>query len=374
MGAGYLFVQIRRIYLHDRLFSISFLLAVGSSFIAVPKIEYIDWRVIACLFNISIILLALDELQVLERVSVNILQRCHDQRRLSFILVALTFVSSMFITNDMALLTFVPITLIIARKAGFDPGFTVILQALGANIGSSLTPLGNPQNLFLYNYYQLSLQQFLMIMLPFVVLGGAWLCLLNRRTRNRKLEFELETIALVSRRKTILYLGLFAVIFLSVLRLIDYRLVTVMVLMAVLIMDRHLFKRVDYCLLGTFVCFFIVVGNLSQLSWLSSFFSQACLSSSGSFVGSIILSQFISNVPSAIFLAHFTQQWEAILLGVNVGGLGTLIASMASVIAYRLYTREFKNPSYLKRFLFYNVISLLILSIAMYWLTTSSLA
>jgi Na+/H+ antiporter NhaD/arsenite permease-like protein len=94
----------------------------------------------------------------------------------------------------------------------------------------------------------------------------------------------------------------------------------------------------------------------------------------GSFVGSIILSQFISNVPSAIFLAHFTQQWEAILLGVNVGGLGTLIASMASVIAYRLYTREFKNPAYLKRFLFYNLISLVFLSIAMYWMTMGSLA
>lgn len=367
-----MYKQLQQAYFHDRLFSIALMLAVGTSFIAIPRMEYIDWKVIACLFNISIILLALDELQVLDRVSIKILARCHHQQNLSLIMVALTFVSSMLITNDMALLTFVPITLIIARKANFDPGFTVILQALGANIGSSLTPLGNPQNLFLFSYYKLSLDQFMIIMFPFVLVGGIWLWFLNRRTRNKTLVFELERIRLISRRKVILYLILFGAVFLSVMRLFDYRYVTIMVMLFVFICDRHLFRRVDYCLLGTFVCFFIIVGNLSQLDWLSSFFSQTCLSSSGSYIGSILLSQIISNVPSAIFIAHFTYQWQAVLLGVNVGGLGTLIASMASVIAYRLYTREYKNPSYLRRFLFYNFISLLFLSITMYYLTMHS--
>ncbi|HEX3012504.1 MAG TPA: SLC13 family permease [Syntrophomonadaceae bacterium] len=367
-----MYKQLQQAVLRDRLFSISLLLALVTSFIAIPQIGYIDWKVICCLFNLSIILLALDDLRVLDRVSIELLTSCHKQRSLSFILVALTFFSSMFITNDMALLTFVPLTLIIARKADFDPGFTVILQALGANIGSSLTPLGNPQNLFLFSYYHLTLAQFMLIMLPFALLGGLWLWLLNRRTINQPLNFKLESVQLESKRKIILYLLLFGVVFLSVLRVVDYRLVTVMVLLIVAVWDRQLLKRLDYCLLGTFICFFIIVGNLSHLNWLSNYLSQTCISSTGSYIGSILLSQLISNVPSAIFIAHFTQQWQAVLLGVNVGGLGTLIASMASVIAFRLYTREYSNQSYLSRFLFYNLISLLTFSLAMYYMVVQN--
>lgn len=360
--------QFRQVFLKDRLFSISLLLAVGSSFIAVPRMEYIDWKVICCLFNLSAILLALEELHVLDRVSIQILSAYQCQRSLSMILVVLTFVSSMFITNDMALLIMVPLTLVIARKAGFDPGFTVILQALGANIGSSLTPIGNPQNLFLFSYYQLSLYEFLVIMFPFVLLGAIWLWLLNHLTGKNSLDFELEQVQQVSRRRVIPYLFLFAAVFLSVIRVLDYRAVTVVVLLVLVFWDRHLFRRVDYCLLATFVCFFIIVGNVSHLSILSSFFSQACMSSTGSYMGSILLSQLVSNVPSAILISHFTRQWDAVLLGVNVGGMGTLIASMASVIAYRLYKREYSTPSYLGKFLFYNFISLLVFSVTMYYI------
>ncbi len=360
--------RFRRALLQDRLFSIALLIALASSIITVPKMEYIDWKVMCCLFNLSAILLALEELHVLDRISIQILSSCQCQRSLSLVLVTLTFISAMFITNDMALLTMVPLTLVIAKKAGFDPGFTVILQALGANIGSSLTPIGSPQNLFLFSYYQLSLYQFLIIMLPFVLLGAVWLWILNHLTDKNPLDFELERAERVSRKRVIPYLLLFAAAFLSVIRVLDYRAVTIMVLLALVLWDRHLFRRIDYCLLGTFVCFFIIVGNISHIDSLSTFFSQTCMSSAGSYMGSILLSQVVSNVPSAIFISHFTRQWEAVLLGVNVGGLGTLIASMASVIAYRLYKREYTTPSYLGKFLFYNFISLMVFSITMYYI------
>lgn len=354
---------------HDQLFSISLLLAVGSSFLSLPRIEYIDWQVIFCLLNLSAILLALEELRVLDRVSIQILSVYKCQRTLSLILVSLTFVSAMFITNDMALLTLVPLTLIIARKTGFDPGFTIILQALAANIGSSLTPVGNPQNLFLFSYYHLTLQQFLLIMIPFMILGAFWLWVLNHLTEKRTLIFKIDSFPMVGKSKIIIYLLLLAAVFLSVVRVIDYRLVTVMVFLILIFWDKHLLKRLDLCLPSTFICFFIIVGNLSQSNWLSNSLGQMCKSSSGSYIGSILLSQVMSNVPAAILISHFTLQWKAVLLGVNVGGLGTLIASMASVIAYRLYIREYSGHNYMGNFLFYNFISLAIFSITMYYLT-----
>lgn len=360
---------LQQVWQHDRLFSISILLTIGSSFFTKPSLDCIDWQVIFCLLNISAIILVLEELRVLDRISIQILSVYQCQRSLSLILIAITFVSAMFITNDMALLTLVPLTLIIARKADFDPGFTVILQALAANIGSSLTPIGNPQNLFLFSYYQLSLTDFLDIMIPFMILGALWLWILNHLTAKQSLVFTIQPVPSNGKKKIIIYLLLLAAVFLSVLRLLDYRLVTLIVMIIFIIWDRPLVKRLDFCLLGTFICFFIIVGNISHWQWLSNSLSLICMNSSGSYIGSILLSQVMSNVPAAILIAHFTRQWQAVLLGVNVGGLGTLIASMASVIAYRLYNREYAGNNYIVKFLLYNFASLALFTITMYCLT-----
>lgn len=358
---------VKRTFKRDIVFSISVLLALITSFFFMPSWQDVDWNVIFCLFNLSAILIALEELHVLDKVSVQILSVQKNQRRLSVILVALTFVSAMFITNDVALITFVPLTMLIARKAGFDPGYTVILQALGANIGSSLTPLGNPQNLFLFSHYNIQLVQFLSLMLPFVAAGALWLVFLNWRAKNRILVFTLEDVKTGDSLGIFLYLLLFAAVILSVLRVLDYRVVTLAVIAVMLIKDRHLLARVDYSLLGTFICFFIFIANISNFNGFNALLHHAFASSVGSYFGSILLSQFISNVPSAIFMANYSQNWQAVLLGVNVGGMGTLIASMASVIAYRIYVREYKKKGYLWQFFRYNLLSLAVFSIFAYW-------
>lgn len=359
---------------HDKIFSVALLLAIGTSVIVRPSLDAIDWKVIFCLFNLSAILLALEELHVLDKISVEILASRHSQRQLSVVLVGLTFLSSMLITNDVALITFVPLTLMIARKAGFDPGYVIILQALAANIGSSLTPLGNPQNLFLFSHYDIPLTQFLKLMLPFVAAGALWLAILNCRTGNEKLEYFLEPVETGRPGKITIYTILFLAVVLSVLKIVDYRLVTVLVAAVVLVMDRHILARVDYCLLGTFLCFFIAVDNLSHFQALSIWLQDGLATASGSFFGSVLLSQFISNVPCAILIANYSEQWPAVLLGVNVGGMGTLVASMASVIAYRYYVREYNRNGYLGQFIGYNLLSLAVfLPIACYWLYNTPL-
>jgi len=365
---------VKKAFTHDVVFSVALLLAIGTSLVVRPSLDAIDWKVIFCLFNLSAILLALEELQVLDKISVKILAARNSQRQLSVVLVGLTFLSSMLITNDVALLTFVPLTLMIARRAGFDPGYMVILQALAANIGSSLTPLGNPQNLFLFSHYNIPLTQFLKLMLPFAAAGALWLALLNLRTGNEKLEYSLEPVDTGRPGKIALYALLFLAVVLSVLRVLDYRLVTVAVIAVMLVLDRHLLARVDYCLLGTFLCFFIAVDNLSHFQALSMLLQDSLATASASFFGSVLLSQFISNVPCAILIANYSQQWPAVLLGVNVGGMGTLVASMASVIAYRCYVREYKGNGYLGQFLGYNLLSLaVILPIACCWLFATPL-
>lgn len=360
---------VKKAIRHDIIFSVSLLLALVTSLMVKPTLNSIDWKVIFCLFNLNAILLALEELHVMDKVSIKILSVQCNQRHLSMILVGLTFLSSMLITNDVALITFVPLTLIIARKSGFDPGYTIILQALAANIGSSLTPVGNPQNLFLFSHYHIPLGQFMSLMLPFVLTGAFWLIILNHHTGNKNLEFSLEPVETGNSLKIIIYIILFLAVILSVLRIIDYRLVTGLVILVLFCMDRNLFVRLDYCLLGTFICFFIAVANFSHFNTLGMLLQRNFESTAGSFMGSVLLSQIISNVPSAILIANYSEQWRAVLLGVNIGGMGTLVASMASVIAYRYYVREYKKRGYLWQFFRYNLLSLAVfLLIASYWI------
>jgi len=180
----------------------------------------------------------------------------------------------------------------------------------------------------------------------------------NLRTGNEKLEYSLQPVRIGQPGKITIYTVLFLAVVLSVLRIVDYRMVTILVVAVMLVLDRHLLLRVDYCLLGTFICFFIAIDNLSHFQALSAWLQDGLATASSSFFGSVLLSQFISNVPCAILIANYSQQWPAVLLGVNVGGMGTLIASMASVIAYRYYVREYKRNGYLGEFIGYSLLSL----------------
>ncbi|MDP4088664.1 MAG: SLC13 family permease, partial [Bacillota bacterium] len=271
--------------------------------------------------------------------------------------------SSMLVTNDVALITFVPLTLVISRKIDINPAYIIVLQTLAANIGSSLTPMGNPQNLFLFTFYRLSAGQFFRVMLPFVLLGALWLAVLNLVVPRKGFELQLNNVEIKDKRKALLFAALFAVIILSIFNVISYILAFILTITAALVAERKLLVKVDFFLLATFVCFFIFIGNLSHIQLVNRYLHYLLSSGNKSFFTSITLSQFISNVPASILTAGFTSCWKEILLGVNIGGMGTLIASLASLISYKLYVNDLgaeNSSKYILKFTLYNVVSLLL--------------
>jgi Na+/H+ antiporter NhaD/arsenite permease-like protein len=346
----------------DIVFAASLFLAVTSCFVAVPKLAYIDLGVLACLFNIMIVVKAFEELHLLDKLSVGILSRCSNNRGVSLVLILMSFFLSMVFTNDVALLTLVPLALLIGKKSGIDMTRAVILQTLAANIGSSLTPMGNPQNLYIYSYFNLNTWQFFSVIGIFAVCGLVWLLFLNHRSSDQKLEVSLKQVKLGDKKTAIIWGIVFIIIIFSVFRMIHYGIAFAAVVICAAIMNRKLFLKADYRLLLTFICFFIFIGNLSNIPTVREFMKGLVNSSSATYFGSILLSQVISNVPCAILLSGFTSHWKELLLGVNIGGMGTIIASLASVISYKFYSSE--NPQsagkYIKKFTLYNIIGVVI--------------
>lgn len=331
-----------------------------SCILSKPRMDYINFEVLVCLFNLMVVVKAFEELCLLDKIAVSILNRCTDSRRVSLVMVLLSFFSSMVVTNDVALITLVPLTLIISRKSDMDVLVTIILQTLAANIGSSLTPIGNPQNLYIFSYYRLTAFQFFKPMILFAVLGLVWLYLLNMRNPKNEYEMNLENVEVKGRKKATTWVVLFIIIILSVFHVIKYEIVFIITLVLTLIINKRLLFKVDYLLLATFVCFFIFIGNISNIPAVAEFMKQNLNSPRNTYFSSILLSQVISNVPCAIFLSKFTYYWRELLLGVNIGGMGTIIASLASVISYKLFTKDNLESSrkYILLFTLYNVLSL----------------
>lgn len=339
---------------------IAIVLAITSSFISIPKLSYIDFKVLILLFNLMIVVAAFKELKVLDSIAIGLLKKCNTYTSISFALVFITFIASMIVTNDVALITFVPLSIVIARKANIDVLKIVIFQTLAANLGSSFTPMGNPQNLFIYSYYYLSPIDFLKITLPIVILAIAFLSILIIKDKKMKLKLDLSDVIMENKKDVILFSLLFVIILLSVFHLIDYKITFIITIVTVLILNKRLFKEVDYSLLLTFTGFFIFIGNISTMDVVRNFMENILNSEKSTFISSILASQIISNVPATMLLSGFTNHFKELLLGVNIGGMGTLIASLASVISYKIYTSEFKdnNDRYLSKFTLYNVLGL----------------
>lgn len=357
--------SISEMFKKDIVFTISLILAVTSCFMYAPKLQYIDFKVLASLFNLMIVVKAFEELRLLDMFAISILNKCQNSRRVSLVLIMLCFFCSMLITNDVALLTFVPLTLIIGKKSNTPMAETVIFQTLAANIGSSLTPMGNPQNLFIFSHYGLTASQFFTTVILFAASGGIWLYLLNRRVKSINLDVTLKPVKIEDKLKTILWISLFFIITASILGVIHYRIALLLTLLTALLLDKRLLVKIDYLLLATFICFFIFIGNVSNIAAVSTYMSEHLKGTYSLYFGSILLSQFISNVPSAILLSKFTTAWKPLLLGVNIGGMGTIIASLASVISYKLFVRDNPNESknYMIKFSIYNILGLIVFTL-----------
>lgn len=337
-------------------------LAIITSFISSPKLSYIDFKVLILLFNLMVVVVAFKELKVLDSIAISLLRKCSTYTSISFALVFITFLASMIVTNDVALITFVPLSIVVAKKSDINVLKIVILQTLAANLGSSFTPMGNPQNLFIYSFYNLDPSDFFKITAPLVILSVLFLSVIILKSKKIKLDLHLEDVEIKNKKDVIFFSILFAIILLSVFHIVDYRLAFIITLLTVLILNKKLLIQIDYSLLITFIGFFIFIGNISTMDSIRSFMMGILNSPQSTFITSILSSQVISNVPATMLLSGFTNNFKELLLGVNIGGMGTLIASLASIISYKIYTNEFKDDSstYLKYFTFYNVLGLII--------------
>ncbi|MCM1025526.1 MAG: SLC13 family permease [Roseburia sp.] len=376
--------HIAAFFKKETVLCIAALLAALSAFFVPPSAEYLsypDYRVLALLFCLMLVVAGLQSIGVFRFLGERLLVRVHTARQLALLLTMLCFFSAMLITNDVALLTFVPFGIMVLSMAGLEELLipVIVLQTIAANLGSMLTPIGNPQNLYLYSAFSLAPGAFLLHMFPLTALSALLLILsillLKERPLGRLPESS-EAPAngkLPAPGKLTIYLLLFAVCLLCVARVLHWAVMLAILFVVVFLLDRGLFRKADYFLLLTFLCFFVFIGNVERIPAIADFL-RSFIRGRELLLGALF-SQGISNVPAAILLSGFTDAAGSLLYGVNVGGLGTLIASLASVISYRLYGAEkgTSKGAYLKVFTLYNLVFLLILYAAAALLLRSGL-
>jgi len=348
--------------------SISFVCALVSAFFVPPSaayVDYIDLRVLCLLFCLMAVVAGLQECGLFLVLAQRLLAGERPVRLISLTLILLPFFCSMLVTNDVALITFVPFAILVLEMVGRrDLLIPIIcLQTVAANLGSMATPVGNPQNLFLYAHFSLSMGDFLSLLLPLTLISLVGLAAAGLYFGGKgwiSVSFP-EQVRLTSPKHLALYLVLFGLCLLSVCRILPYGILTLLVIVSLLLARRQLLGQVDYMLLLTFVCFFIFSGNLGQMpavrAGLGSLLSRSPL------LCSAAASQVISNVPAAVLLSGLTEDWKGLLAGVDVGGLGTPVASLASLISMKFYlrSREAKPLPYFLWFTAANVVGLLVL-------------
>ena len=378
--------KLIRFIRNETVLSISLILALLSSLIVHPDREYltyVDVRTLAILFCLMAVMAGLQSLGVFRLVAGKLIGRVKRPGELVLILIMLCFFFSMVITNDVALITFVPFTFTVLRLLGEEQADrlvipTVVMQTVAANLGSMFTPIGNPQNLYLFGLSGMGTGQFLMLMLPYTLLSLFLLVIwcvrqgyqFGRMSDCGNCKYSLsglkaqEQVSLKGNgRKLVLYALLFLLSLLTVAQIVPYQLTLVLVVSGIIILDRRILGSVDYSLLVTFVGFFIFIGNMGRIPAFRSFLEKI-ISGHETLTG-IAASQVISNVPAALLLSGFTRDIKALIVGTNLGGLGTLIASMASLISFKYIGREKKSlrGPYLLYFTVANVCFLVALTV-----------
>ena len=325
--------------------TIAFAAALVTSCIVPPDAEYasyFDWKTLTCLFCVLAVVCALKNVKFFTILARKIVDCTGNLRMAVLALVYITFIGSMLIANDMALLTFLPLGFFVLTSTGKEKymAFVFIMQNIAANLGGMLTPFGNPQNLYLYTKFQIPTVEFMQIMLLPFLAAIALITVCCLFLPKQALAITEECPYKLQPKRTVLYLVLFALSIVIVFRVIPYWIGLIVIPLVLMFADRHALRAVDYPLLLTFVCFFIFAGNMARIPVVSNLFSS--LLEKNTLLVSVLSCQVISNVPSAILLSQFTSDYPALLLGVNIGGTGTLIASLASLITFREYTSH--NP------------------------------
>ena len=364
----------------ETVLTVAWLLAALSAFFVTPDggyVKYIDFKSLGTLWSLMTAVAGLTEAGLFDKIGEELLKKTKSLRQLLVLLVFLPFISSMFITNDVALLTFVPFAMHMLKMSGRKDRLipVIALQTVAANLGSMLTPIGNPQNLYLYGLWGKGAREFVLLMLPYTALSAVMIFagtliaaghdgsspVTDCRVRQPETHGNGKNEP-GSRHMTVVYCVFFVLAVLSVAfpDTVKYYYVLALILCVCLFMNRRILAGVDYALLLTFVGFFIFTGNLGRIAAVRNFMTGAV---GGREVAvSVISSQFISNVPAALLLSEFTENIKMLIIGVNLGGLGTLIASMASLISFKMLAHE-ENGMKGRYLVFFTGISILFLAV-----------
>lgn len=359
---------------------ISLVLAVLSSFAVRPDseyAEYIDFRTLALLLSLMLVVAGAAKLGIFRWIAVRLVNTASDMRQLALILVMLCFVFSMFITNDVSLITFVPLAIEVLTMAHMEQYMikVIVLQTVAANLGSMLTPIGNPQNLYLYGLSGMGMQDFCLLMLPYTLTALVMLVvsvfIFIRKDRMAADGMcgtqevctdtaDADKNVVLLHVRYVMYALLFVLCLLTVARVIPYQALLVIILAAVAIIDRNVLGKADYGLLLTFVFLFVFIGNIGRIKAVSAFLAE--IITGHEIITGIMASQVMSNVPAAILLSGFGSNIRGLIVGVNLGGLGTIIASMASLISYRFYA-GCKAGSVSRYMVFFTLVNVIFLAV-----------
>lgn len=361
----------------ETILCISGILAAVSACIIPPDREYmsyLDTKVLVLLFCLMAVMAAFQQLGVFDRFASHLLARVHHLRQLAMTLIMLCFFSAMLVTNDVALITFVPFTIMLLQRANLTEKMIpfIVMQTIAANLGSMLTPVGNPQNLYLYTISGMEMGEFFATTLPYVLFSYFLLFLFSLLQGSQPLAPPKAMEHKPYDRREKGYLLVLAVLFflciLAVFRILPYQAVLIVILLWFLLAQRGILQRVDYCLLLTFLFFFVLIGNLGRMAAIRTALQTLLLGRE--VIVSFLSCQLISNVPAAVLLSEFTDRYDLLIAGVNIGGLGTLIASMASLISYKYFAQVSgaKKGRYLLYFTVMNVCFAVLLLLFRRWM------
>lgn len=342
--------------------TVSFVLAIISMIFVTPNekyFDYIDFRTLGLLFSLMTVMAGFNKMGVFKVIAEYLLNKVNTMRGVTLSLVLLCFFSSMIITNDVALITFVPIVLLKLADKQSRAIYVVTLETIAANLGSMLTPIGNPQNLYLFSAYNINISDFFKTILPYALISLVMLVCCSLFSGKSPIVYNENREELnFDKRLIVMYIALFAIALLSVFRVLNYLILLAVVIVFVLIFDRKVLLKVDYSLLFTFIFLFVFIGNLGNISQINGWLSSV-VNGNEVPVG-VLASQVFSNVPATILLSGFTNNATDLMIGVNIGGLGTLIASMASLISFKFIQKE--NVSIAKYFGLFTLFNVLFLA------------
>ncbi len=368
----YIMNALKKFFKDETVFVISLICAIVSMVLVPPNSDYLGYintSVLIMLFCLMLVVAGLNSIGVLSKISNALVSRFNSVKAISFILVNFCYILAMFITNDVSLITIVPLTINVLKRCDHKKTiFVVVMETISANLGSMVTPIGNPQNIYVYEKYHIDILEFFKIMLPLGLISLVIINLILLLSKDQPIQTNLpeDTHNSIDKKSLLIYLIMFLICILTVLKVVPHYMCLILVAVLGILTDIKIFKSVDYILLLTFVSFFVFTGNVASIQAIKDLVSNYLTGREVLF--SALLSQIVSNVPATLMLSGFTQQYSKLLIGVNIGGLGTIISSLASLISFKYYCKEYPKSTgeYLKVFSIYNFSILILLMVVFY--------